>query len=90
MFYVFALIVIMSVTPWSSVVPDKSPFVELFVLVGLPAAASVINFVVLTSAASSANSGVFSTNRMLFGFGAEGVAPKRSLSYRNARYRRKA
>lgn len=36
MFYVFALIVIMSVTPWSSVVPSKSPFVELFVLVGLP------------------------------------------------------
>ncbi len=76
MFYVFALIVIMSVTPWSSVVPDKSPFVELFVLVGLPAAASVINFVVLTSAASSANSGVFSTSRMLFGTAQEGVAPK--------------
>ena len=72
----FALIVIMSVTPWSSVVPEKSPFVELFVLVGLPAAASVINFVVLTSAASSANSGVFSTSRMLFGLAQEGVAPK--------------
>src|SRR5699024_7926209 len=28
MFYVFALIVIMSVTPWSSVVPEKSPFVR--------------------------------------------------------------
>lgn len=76
MFYVFALIVIMSVTPWSSVVPTKSPFVELFVLVGLPAAASLINFVVLTSAASSANSGVFSTSRMLFGLAQEGVAPK--------------
>lgn len=48
--------------------PTKSPFVELFVLVGLPAAASLINFVVLTSAASSANSGVFSTSRMLFGW----------------------
>lgn len=90
MFYVFALIVIMSVTPWSSVVPDKSPFVELFVLVGLPAAASVINFVVLTSAASSANSGVFSTNRMLFGWRKKAWRQKRSLSYRNARYRRKA
>ena len=66
----------MSVTPWNSVVPDKSPFVELFVLVGLPAAASVINFVVLTSAASSANSGVFSTSRMLFGLAQEGDAPK--------------
>ncbi|AFJ48609.1 D-serine/D-alanine/glycine transporter [Shimwellia blattae] len=76
MFYVFALIMIMSVTPWSSVVPSKSPFVELFVLVGLPAAASIINFVVLTSAASSANSGVFSTSRMLFGLAKDGAAPK--------------
>ena len=76
MFYVFALIVIMSVTPWSSVVADKSPFVELFVLVGIPAAASIINFVVLTSAASSANSGVFSTSRMLYGLSQQGVASR--------------
>ncbi len=76
MFYVLALIVIMAVTPWSQVVPDRSPFVELFVLVGLPAAASLINFVVLTSAASSANSGIFSTSRMLYGLAEEGVAPK--------------
>lgn len=75
MFYVLALIMIMSVTPWNQVVPDKSPFVELFVLAGLPAAASIINFVVLTSAASSANSGVFSTSRMLYGLAREGVAP---------------
>ncbi|MCG3471465.1 D-serine/D-alanine/glycine transporter [Xenorhabdus bovienii] len=75
-FYVLALIVIMSVTPWRSIVADKSPFVELFVLIGLPAAASIVNFVVLTSAASSANSGVFSTSRMLFGLAKEGDAPK--------------
>ncbi len=31
---------------------------------------------VLTSAASSANSGVFSTSRMLFGLAQDGVAPK--------------
>ena len=76
-FYVFALIAIMSVTPWTQVVADKSPFVEMFMLVGLPAAAGVINFVVLTSAASSGNSGVFSTSRMLFGLAQEGDAPKR-------------
>ncbi|VEB92902.1 D-alanine/D-serine/glycine permease [Citrobacter koseri] len=79
----------MSVTPWSSVVPTKSPFVELFVLVGLPAAASLINFVVLTSAASSANSGVFSTSRMLFGLAQEGVAPKAFANCLSARCRRK-
>lgn len=76
MFYVFSLIVIMSITPWSLVIAEKSPFVELFVLVGLPAAASMINFVVLTSAMSSANSGVFSTSRMLFGLAKDGDAPK--------------
>ena len=75
-FYVLALIAIMAVTPWRDVVPGKSPFVELFVLAGLPAAASIINFVVLTSAASSANSGVFSTSRMLYGLAQEGDAPK--------------
>ena len=38
-FYVLALIAIMAVTPWRDVVPSKSPFVELFVLAGLPGAA---------------------------------------------------
>ena len=77
MFYVFALIAILAVTPWRDVVADKSPFVELFVLAGLPAAAGIINFVVLTSAASSANSGVFSTSRMLYGLALEGDAPQK-------------
>ncbi|MFT4191638.1 MAG: D-serine/D-alanine/glycine transporter [Comamonas sp.] len=76
-FYVLALAAIMAVTPWREVVPGKSPFVELFVLAGLPAAAGVINFVVLTSAASSANSGVFSTSRMLYGLARQGDAPRR-------------
>ena len=77
MFYVFALIAILAVTPWRDVVADKSPFVELFMLAGLPAAAGIINFVVLTSAASSANSGVFSTSRMLFGLAMDGDAPSK-------------
>ncbi|WP_392566520.1 D-serine/D-alanine/glycine transporter [Utexia brackfieldae] len=75
-FYVFALITIMSVTPWKDIIPEKSPFVELFALAGLPAAASIINFVVLTSATSSANSGIYSTSRMLFGLAKESDAPR--------------
>ncbi|MGO1315769.1 MAG: D-serine/D-alanine/glycine transporter [Cellulomonadaceae bacterium] len=77
LFYVGALAVIMAVTPWREILPDKSPFVAMFALAGLPAAASVINFVVLTSAASSANSGIFSTSRMLYGLAEEGDAPRR-------------
>jgi len=74
-FYVLALVAIMAVTPWREVVPGKSPFVELFVLAGIPAAASLINFVVLTSATSSANSGIFSTSRMMYGLAEEDHAP---------------
>ncbi|MFS2224885.1 D-serine/D-alanine/glycine transporter [Pantoea sp. B65] len=73
-FYVLALMVIMAVTPWNQVLADRSPFVEMFVMIGLPAAASIVNFVVLTSAASSANSGIFSTSRMLYGLAQQGVA----------------
>jgi len=67
----------MSVTPWIFISPNKSPFVELFTLIGLPAAASLINFVVLTSAASSANSGIYSTSRMLFGLAKKHDAPSK-------------
>lgn len=76
-FYVLALLVIMAVTPWNHVVADRSPFVEMFMLIGLPAAASIVNFVVLTSAASSANSGIFSTSRMLYGLAQQSVAHPR-------------
>jgi D-serine/D-alanine/glycine transporter len=75
-FYVLALVAIMAVTPWHLVEAGKSPFVELFVLAGIPAAAGLINFVVLTSATSSANSGIFSTSRMLYGLAEENHAPK--------------
>ncbi|WP_104135496.1 D-serine/D-alanine/glycine transporter [Cryobacterium sp. Y62] len=77
LFYVLALIVIMAVTPWREVTADVSPFVAMFALAGLGAAAAVINFVVLTSATSSANSGLYSTSRMLFGLSVEGTAPGR-------------
>ncbi len=75
-FYVFALIAIMVITPWNSIDPGKSPFVTVFMLAGIPAAAGIVNFVVLTSAASSANSGIYSTSRMLFGLAQVAVAPK--------------
>lgn len=66
-FYVGALAIIMSIIPWDKVDPNESPFVRLFSLIGIPFAAGLINFVVLTAAASSCNSGIFSNSRMLFG-----------------------
>lgn len=70
-FYVLSMVVIIAVTSWQHISPETSPFVTLFAKAGLPAAAAVINFVALTSAMSSANSGVYSSTRMLYGLSVE-------------------
>lgn len=75
LFYVGALGVIMSIFPWDSVNPDRSPFVEVFLAVGIVGAASMVNFVVLPSAASACNSGVFSTSRLLYSLAKRNHAP---------------
>lgn len=75
-FYVLALAVIMAVEPWDMIDPDKSPFVEVFSFIGISIAFHIVNFVVLTSAASSENSGLFSTSRIMYGLSREKNAPK--------------
>ncbi|MCQ2000016.1 D-serine/D-alanine/glycine transporter [Arthrobacter sp. zg-Y108] len=76
LFYVGALVVLMAVIPWDEFSADESPFVGMFTLAGLGTAAAIVNFVVLTSAASSANSGIYSTSRMVFGLAQDGDAPR--------------
>ncbi|MGD6980979.1 MULTISPECIES: D-serine/D-alanine/glycine transporter [Citricoccus] len=76
LFYVGALIILMAVKPWTAYSADESPFVGMFALAGLVGAAGVVNFIVLTSATSSANSGIYSTSRMVYGLAQEGDAPK--------------
>ncbi|MGG0913949.1 alanine permease AlaP [Bacillus velezensis] len=75
-FYVGALFVIMSIYPWQEIGSVGSPFVLTFEKIGIPAAAGIINFVVLTAALSSCNSGIFSTGRMLFNLAEQNEAPK--------------
>ena len=75
-FYLGALAAIMAVTPWWEVPAESSPFVSMFTLAGLGVAAGAVNFVVLTAAASSANSGIYSTSRMLFGLSWAEHAPQ--------------
>lgn len=65
-FYVGALVAIMSIQPWTNYSASESPFVQVFSGIGITAAAGIINFVVLTAAASSLNSSLFTTGRMLF------------------------
>lgn len=76
-FYVGALSVILSIYPWNEMGQKGSPFVMMFESLGIPAAAGIINFVVLTAALSSCNSGIFSTGRMLFNLAEQGEASPR-------------
>jgi len=75
-FYIGALVVIMSLVPWTELSPDTSPFVFVFEKMRVPAAATIINLVVITAATSSCNSGIFSTGRMLFSLAQRGHAPR--------------
>ncbi|MBD2804274.1 amino acid permease [Xenorhabdus sp. ZM] len=73
-FYVLSMVCIIAVTSWPYISPSVSSFVTLFALAGLPAAAAVINFVALTSAMSSANSGLYACTRMLYSLSTEKLA----------------
>ncbi|MET9533840.1 MULTISPECIES: amino acid permease [unclassified Streptomyces] len=75
-FYVGALIMILSVVPWTAFHPGVSPFVAAFQKMGLGVGAAIVNFVVLTAALSSANSGMYSTGRMLRDLALNGQGPK--------------
>ncbi|MFE5582921.1 amino acid permease [Kitasatospora sp. NPDC056531] len=75
LFYIGALVVILSLVPWREFQPGVSPFVAAFGKIGIPAAAGIINFVVLTAALSSCNSGMYSTGRMLRDLALRGQAP---------------
>ncbi|MCM2392235.1 amino acid permease [Streptomyces albipurpureus] len=64
-FYIGALTMILSVVSWTNFQPGISPFVAAFDKMGLAVGAGIVNFVVLTAALSSCNSGMYSTGRML-------------------------
>ncbi len=76
LFYIGALVVIMALVPWNQLSPDTSPFVFVFQKLGIPAAATIINIVVITAASSSCNSGIFSTGRMLYSLACRGQGPR--------------
>ena len=83
-FYVGAMAVLMALWPWDEVGMEASPFVQIFSNVGIPAAAHILNFVVLTAAISVYNSAIYSNSRMLYGLAVGGDAPKglKNLSQR--------
>ncbi|WP_109511909.1 amino acid permease [Pseudomonas ovata] len=84
-FYIGALVVLLSLTPWDSLLMtlnasgdaySGSPFVQVFSMLGSDTAAHILNFVVLTAALSVYNSGTYCNSRMLVGMAEQGDAPR--------------
>lgn len=75
-FYIGALTILVVIYPWNQVGMEGSPFVMIFSRLGIPAAADLLNLVVLTAAISVYNSGMYSNGRMLYSLAEQGNAPK--------------
>jgi amino acid transporter, AAT family len=74
-FYVGAMVVILAMVPWEQLGSGQSPFVLAVARMGLPAAATFINFVAISAVVSSCNSGIFACGNMLRALGSQGQAP---------------
>ncbi len=75
-FYLLTLALMLAIVPWADAGTDKSPFVKVMEIIGIPGAAGVINFVVLIAALSAMNSQLYVTSRMMFSLSRGGYAPK--------------
>jgi AAT family amino acid transporter len=76
LFYIGGIAILVGVLPWDKVGLAESPFVRVFQTAGIPAAAIVMNFVVLTAALSSVNCNLYLTSRMIFSLSRGGYAPR--------------
>ncbi len=73
--YLGAITVLVGVMPWNHTGVSESPFVSVLRVAKVPAAAYLMNFVVLTAALSGANAKLYVASRLLFSMGRTGWAP---------------
>ncbi len=72
--YVGATVVLVGFLAWNRAGVTQSPFVTVFVVAGIPAASTIMNFVVLTAALSGANANLYAASRMMFSLARSGHA----------------
>jgi amino acid transporter, AAT family len=73
--YILTIALLAALTPWQQLGVGESPFVSVLAKLGVPAAAGVMNFVVLTAALSSANANLYLISRTLFSLSRAGFVP---------------
>ncbi|HWQ78299.1 MAG TPA: amino acid permease [Anaerovoracaceae bacterium] len=76
LFYVGSVTVIGLVVPYGDVSVMSNGYAGLLALAGIPAAAVIMNIVIITSLTSSANSTLYALSRIMVGLAQEGKAPK--------------
>lgn len=74
-FYIGTLTVILALYPWHKLSHNVSPFVDVFLKIGLTSAAQVMNLIAITAALSAFNSCLYSAARMLANLGRHHSAP---------------
>ena len=62
----------MAIFPWNSFGEQGSPFVLIFDGLGIPAAATILNIIVISASISAINSDIFGAGRMMYGMSKEG------------------
>ncbi|AYF85856.1 MULTISPECIES: amino acid permease [unclassified Pseudomonas] len=75
-FYVLAIVVLSAIVPWQEAGLMESPFVQVFDMVGIPFAADLMNFVILTAILSVGNSGLYASTRILWAMSKTEMAPR--------------
>ncbi|MFD1706994.1 amino acid permease [Siminovitchia sediminis] len=75
-FYVLATFVLSAIVPWKEAGVLESPFVTVFDMIGIPYAADIMNFVILTAILSVGNTGLYACTRILFSLSQSGQAPR--------------
>lgn len=76
LFFVGTIIVLAVLLPTDGKGVLESPFVAVFERIGIPYAADVMNFVILTAILSAANSGLYAASRMLWSLANERMIPR--------------
>jgi len=74
-FYVGSVLLLTMLLPFSSYSEAGSPFVTVLSKLHVPAAAGIMNIVLITAALSSVNSGLYTTGRVLRSLAFNGSAP---------------
>ncbi|WP_027626260.1 amino acid permease [Clostridium lundense] len=75
LFYLGTIFVVGALIPYTNAGVDTSVFTLIFEKVGIAAAASIMNAVILTSVLSCGNSGMYASSRILYAMAKEGKAP---------------